>query len=75
MRRILLNALLVLVMVMTSGCLAVSATEHTELSSGDCDVVAVDERVYIVNKSTGKAWEVDLSRSERITPSDEDDVD
>lgn len=57
--------------VAVSGCMAVSATE-TRFGS-DADVVAVDGRVYIINKTTGRVCLVDVSRSEPWSRQDETD--
>ncbi len=68
MRRVVLAILMVAALAMSGGCIGVSATEHKEIASGgDCDVVAVGDHVYVVNKATGRVREVDLSAAELIS--------
>ena len=66
MRRIMLGGLLLIAFTMTTGCIAVAATEHTGHDSDQAEVVAVGERAYVVNKKTGKVWEVDLASAEKL---------
>ena len=49
-----------------SGCLAVSATDHSRGVTQTHQVVAVGNKVYLVNTRTGAASEIDVSKAEPL---------
>lgn len=66
MTRICLVALLAAFVGLGSGCVAVSAKNNR--FSDESDVVAVRDRVFVINKRTGRAWEVDIDRASKSPP-------
>lgn len=74
MRRMISGMLAAAMVALASGCIAVSS--HRNRFDLGSEVVAVNDRVYIVNKRTGRVCEVDLSRavpSEQVIWDEEDD--
>jgi len=61
MHRIIVRALLLAGIIATSGCIAVSAKENR--FGPECETVVVNDRVYVVNMSTGKVGEIDLGQA------------
>ena len=50
------------------GCMAVSASDNSRGVKDHQQVVAVGNKVYIVDTKTGEAREVDLKKSKMMTP-------
>ena len=75
MRRLLISLAAVAMFVTATGCIAVSSKNNRFAS--DADVIAVDGRVYVVNKCTGAVRTVDLNAARPIVPGEfsEDDCD
>ncbi|MCK6483660.1 MAG: hypothetical protein HUU22_14570 [Phycisphaerae bacterium] len=66
MKRLFLAALVTTFVGLGSGCVAVSAKNNR--FSDESDVVAVRDRVFVINKRTGHAWEVDVDRASKTPP-------
>jgi len=58
MRRLIISFAATALLLASTGCIAVSSKNNRFAS--DSDVVAVDGRVYVVNKRTGSVRAVDL---------------
>lgn len=66
MSRMILRAAVVLTLVGLTGCVAVSAKGNR--FGPDSELVSNNGHVYLVDKSCGKAWEIDISNAERFDP-------
>ena len=66
MRRMVLSFLAAAVLVSTTGCIAASVRNNR--FAGDRGIVAVKDRVYVIDTSTGKVQEIDLSAAEPFVP-------
>lgn len=64
MRRLSLMLVLGLMLALGSGCIGVSATEHRQITAGDREVVALDGKLYVVEKSSGRVMTLDVSKAE-----------
>ena len=71
MKRIVLHLLAVAMLFAASGCVA--ATVKNNRFGADREVVAVGDRVYIVNKTSGQVREVDMASAKPFVPETDDD--
>lgn len=66
MKRIFLSLALGALTLAGSGCLAVSATDQSRGIKQTHQVVAVGNKVYLVNIRTGEASEIDVSNAKPL---------
>ena len=64
MKRFLSASIILIAIALSSGCIGVSATEHKQIMAGDREVVAIDGRIYVVEKSSGRVMTLDVSKAE-----------
>ncbi len=69
MKRLICLALFVIASA-NLGCMAVSASDHSRGVKDRHQVVAVGDKVYIIDTKTGDAREVDLAKSTIMTAED-----
>lgn len=70
MRRIVLSLAMAGFAVAGSGCLAVSATDQSRGVKQTHQVVAVGNKVYLVNIRTGEASEIDITHAKPLQKPD-----
>ncbi|MCA9256690.1 MAG: hypothetical protein KDA33_13670 [Phycisphaerales bacterium] len=66
MKRITLSLALHALTLAGSGCLAVSATDQSRGVKQTHQVVAVGNKVYLVNIRTGEASEIDVTKAKPL---------
>ena len=66
MNRIVLRVLPLVALLASSGCIAVSAKNNR--FGPECEAVVVQDRLYVVNTSTGNVGEIDLSTARPFRP-------
>ena len=71
MRRIVLGFLAAAFLVSTSGCIAASVKNNR--FAGDRGVVAVNDRVYVIDTRSGQVQEIDVSGARPFVPEPPDD--
>lgn len=70
MKRFTFSLALVALTIAGSGCLAVSATDQSRGVKQTHQVVAVGNKVYLVNIRTGEASEIDVSKAKPLHVTD-----
>ena len=66
MRRIVLSFLAAAVLVSTTGCIA--ATVRNNRFAGERGLVAVKDRVYVIDTRSGNVQEIDISGAKPFVP-------
>ncbi|HPF41054.1 MAG TPA: hypothetical protein P5081_14590 [Phycisphaerae bacterium] len=66
MKRFTLSLALLALTLAGSGCLAVSATDQSRGVKQTHQVVAVGNKVYLVNIRTGEASEIDVTKAKPL---------
>ena len=67
MRKVIVSLVAAGLLLTATGCIAVSS--KTRRFASDSEVVAVNGRVYVVNKRTGQVRQVDLDRARPLESS------